>query len=439
MAAAAAGRWLLFVAVAAAVLCAGVRAQEAEEAVGSVGLDSEGLKAEIEQLKSRIHALELEKSSIALDLKHKDVIIYQKDSDIKEKSEKVVKLQSDLAAIQGKGTSDAEEKVAKAEARVADLQKQVANLEAKIGKQYKEKEAAEARAALAVQQKNELSAKLEELQKTVDLKQAKIRKTERALKAAEEEIIKIKSEANSKIEELLEAHGAWLPPWLASHLVRYQAHWDEHGKPAVDFAFQKAWEKKSEAEKWAEPHLEVVKTKWIPALKEYWLLIVAHVEPHVKAVQAKSIKAFEASKKAVTPHIIKLNENVYPYYQEAKRVTKPYIEQVASISKPHVEKVKTALKPYTEEAVKHYGNFLESASIYHSQVQAHVKQTLKKHEWTKPFATKEFEWFAASAVLALPVMILFRIFSSACSKKSKRPSKHAHHHGRRKAKRGHHG
>uniref|UniRef100_A0A7N0TLA8 Uncharacterized protein n=1 Tax=Kalanchoe fedtschenkoi TaxID=63787 RepID=A0A7N0TLA8_KALFE len=426
---AAVGRWLWLAVLVAVVLCAGVRADGGvgdDVGVRSEGFDSAGLKAEIEQLKSKIHALDLENSKIALDLKHKDVIIYQKDSDIKEKSEKVAQLQSDLAANQRKGANDADEKVANAEARVADLKKQ-------------EKDAADARTAHAEKQSNELKSKLEELQKTIDLKQAQIRKTERALKAAEEEIIKIKSEVNSKIEELLEAHGAWLPPWLAAHLVRYQAHWDEHGKPAVDFVFQKALDKKAEAEKWAEPHLEVVTTKWVPAIKEYWLLIVAHVEPHVKLVKAKSIEAFEASKKVVTPHIIKLHEHLDPYYQEAKKVTRPYIEQVASLSKPHVEKVTFALKPYTEVAVKHYGRFLESASIYHSQVQAHVKERLKKHEWTKPFATKEFEWFAASAVLALPVMILFRIFSSACSKKTKQPSKHAHHHGRRKAKRGHQG
>ncbi|CAM8969518.1 unnamed protein product [Rhodiola kirilowii] len=420
------------------LLCAGVygEAGSGAEEVGSKVFDASGLEVEIKQLKSRIHALELENSKIALDLKHKDVIIYEKDSVIKEKSEKVASLQNELSSIQGKGTSVAEEKVAKAAAHVSDLEKLVSKLEAKIAKQEKGKHAAEARATHAEKQISELSSKLEELQKTLDLKQAIIQKTERALKAAEDEIAKIKSEADSKIEELLEAHGAWLPPWLAAHLLHYQAQWDQHGKPAIDFTFRKALEKKAEALKLAEPHLKVVKTKWVPAIKEYWLLIVAHIEPHVKAVKAKSNEAFEASKKAVTPHIIKLHEYMDPYYQKVKKVTKPYIEHVASVSKPHVEKVKLSLKPYTEEAVKTYGRIRESASIYHSQVQVHVQETLRKHEWTKPFATKEFEWFVASALLALPVMILFRVFSSICSKKTKRPSKHAHHHGRRKAKRG---
>ncbi|KAL9659340.1 hypothetical protein QQ045_024145 [Rhodiola kirilowii] len=428
--------WLVMV---AAVLCARVRADagSGEEGVGSEGYDSSGFKVEIEQLNSRIHALELEKSKAGLDLKHKDVIIYQKDSVINEKSERIATLQSDLAMIRSKGTSDAEERVAKAEARVSDLEKLVAKLEATIGKQQTEKDALKATVSHAEAQNNQLSSKLEELQKTIDLKQAKIRKTERALKAAEDEIVKIKSEANSKIEELLEAHGAWLPPWLAAHIVRYQAHWNKHGKPIIDLAFQKALETKAEAEKWVEPHLQVVHTKWVPAVKEHWLLIVAHVEPHVKSVKIKSFEAFEISKKAVTPHIIKLHEHMDPYYQEAKKVTKPYIEHVASVSRPHAEKVTLALKPYAEGVVRICGSFLESASSYHNQVQAHVQETLKKHEWAKPFATREFEWFAASALLALPVMILFRIFSSACSKKTMQTTKHPHHHGRRKAKRGH--
>lgn len=41
-------------------------------------------------------------------------------------------------------------------------------------------------------------------------------------KYSQDEIVRIKFEANSKIEELLEARGAWVPPWLAAHVNQYQ-------------------------------------------------------------------------------------------------------------------------------------------------------------------------------------------------------------------------
>ncbi|XP_058768592.1 uncharacterized protein LOC131642347 [Vicia villosa] len=61
-----------------------------------------------------------------------------------------------------------------------------------------------------------------------------------------------------------QTHGAWLPPWLAVHYLRCKSvgetPWNEHGKPLLEVIAQKALEKKSQAGKWAEPHLEIVKT-----------------------------------------------------------------------------------------------------------------------------------------------------------------------------------
>ncbi|KAL6955554.1 hypothetical protein U1Q18_047660 [Sarracenia purpurea var. burkii] len=146
-------------------------------------------------------------------------------------------------------------------------------------------------------------------------------------------------------------HGAWLPPWLTVHLI--------HGQ---------AVEKKVQAEKLVEPHMETIKMKWIPAAKEQWLMLTTYVEPHVQLLSTKVSEIYEASKSAVIPHVTKVQELVDPYCQDFKKASKPYIDQVAIVAKPHVDKVRGAVKPYTKEVVHAYGKFLESATIYHQQV-----------------------------------------------------------------------
>ncbi|XP_031276359.1 uncharacterized protein LOC116134848 [Pistacia vera] len=410
------------------------------EVTGSNGVDSSALKIELDKLKSKIHSLESLVDEKARELKSKDETLSLKEKLIQEKSDNILSLQKELALLQKKETLNAAEEVGKARARVGELEKQVDKLKKELERQHKEKEAKEARAKEAEKKISELRTKLDELQKINDEQKSKIRKTERALKVAEEEMMKAKSEVNSKAKELTEVHGAWLPPWLAVHLFHCQSliatHWNEHGKPAMDIAIQKALEKKSQAEKWAEPRLEIVKTKWLPALKEQWLVFTTNVEPHVQSLKTKTIEAYEASKTAITPHVVRVQEIVDPYFQETKKFSKPYIDQVATVAKPHVDSVRLVLKPYTKKIVHAYGKFLKSATTYHHQVQASVQETLKKHELTRPLATKEFEWFAASALLALPIIILFRIFSAVFCKKARRPVRHANH-SRRKGKRGH--
>ncbi|CAL5184179.1 unnamed protein product [Lathyrus oleraceus] len=234
-----------------------------------------------------------------------------------------------------------------------------------------------------------------QIQKINEEQKKQIRKTERALKVAEEEMLKAKLEATFRAKELSETHGAWLPPWLAVHYLRsksvVETHWNEHGKPLLEVITQKALEKKAQAGKWAEPHLETVKTKWIPVVNEHWSVVKTKVEPHVQLLTTKTVEVYKSSKDALTPHLSKGLECVDPYYQEVRKFSKPYLDQVATAAKPHVEKVQVVLKPYTKKVVHAYGNFLESATAYHSQVQATVQETLKKHELTRPLATKELE------------------------------------------------
>ncbi|KAE8734731.1 hypothetical protein F3Y22_tig00000715pilonHSYRG00045 [Hibiscus syriacus] len=413
-----------------------------EPAIESDSASSSALKAELDQLKSKIRFLESNVEEKIRELKTKDEKIKEKYKIIQLKSDSITSLQTELSSLQKKGTSDAEEQVGKAHAQALELQKQVDKLKTELEAKLKKADSLEARATKAENKLNELSLKLENLEKINKEQVNKIAKTDRALNIAEEELIKTKFEASSKGNELMEVHRAWLPPWLAMQLNRGQAfiqtHWTERGKPAVDMVVQKALEKKALAEKWAEPHVETIKTKWVPAIKDQWVVVTTHAEPHVRSLKTKTVEVYEASKTAVTPHIVKVHEIVVPYFQEAKKFSKPYIDQVATLAKPHYDNVCKVMKPFRKEVVNAYGKFLESATTYHQQVQASVQDTLKKHELTRPLATKELEWFAASALLALPIIILFRIFSSIFCKNGKKRARHAHTtHGRRKGKRGH--
>ncbi|PSS11284.1 hypothetical protein CEY00_Acc15483 [Actinidia chinensis var. chinensis] len=415
--------------------------EQAEEVVRSDGFDS-SLKIELDQLKSHVLALESNVDEKTRELKNKDDILATKEKIIRETADIIASLKSEIASLQKKGTLDADERVAKAYARIDELEKQVEKFRKELETKDREKEALKSHKKESEKMMVELNMKLENLQKIIDEQKTKIHKTERALQVAEEEMMKVKVEASSRRNELMEVHGAWLPPWLAAHLIRCQSfvetHWNMHGKPAFDEVIKKALEKKVQAEKWAAPHVETIKIKWIPVAKEQWLVITTSMEPHVLLLSTKATEAYKASKSAVTPHVVKAQELVGPYFQEVKKVSKPYIDQVATVTKPHVDKVQSAIKPYTKEIVNAYGMFLESATIYHHQVQDTVQGTLHKHELTRPLATKEFVWFAASALLGLPIFILSRICSAIFCKKVKKTVRNGNsNHARRKGKRGH--
>ncbi|KAJ8763848.1 hypothetical protein K2173_003630 [Erythroxylum novogranatense] len=406
------------------------------------GVDTSVLKSELEQLKSKIHVLESIIDNKAKELKSKDEAITQKEKIIQDKLDTIASLQDEVSLLQQKkGKLDAAEQVGKAHARAGELEKQIDKLKKEVETHQREKEALESRILAAEKKVDILLLKIDRLQETNEEQKSKLRKTERALKDAEEEMMKAKFEATSKTKELMEVHGAWLPPWLAVRLVYLQSsaqvHWHKHGKPAMELVMQKALEKKAQAEKWAEPHVETINSRWIPAAKEQWLVVSTHVKPHVHSLKTKTFEAYKASKTAITPHVIRAHEVVDPYFQEAKKFSKPYIDQVATVTKPHVDKVRVALKPYTKEAIRAYGKFLESATMYHHQMQGTVQETLKRHELTRAFATKELVWFVASALLALPVIILSRMCSAIFCKKAKKPTRNANNHPRRKAKRGH--
>lgn len=411
------------------------------EIVRSDNSEFSDLKVELDELKSKIQKLESHLDEKNQELKRKDEVIAQKEKIISAKLDSISSLESEIASLQEKGKLDAEEQVGKAYARAHELERQVDDLKRQLETLNGEKESWETIANEAEKKTHEASLRLENFQKIHEEQKSRIRVAERALELSKEEMRKAKFEAASKIKELTEVHGAWLPPWLASHYGHFQSliktHWNEHAKPAIDVVIQKAADKTAQAAKWAEPHVRTVKVKYIPAVKERWLVVKTNVKPHVETLTTKMVEFYQTSKSVITPYAVKSKEAIGPYYLEVKKFSKPYIDQVATVTKPHVEKARVVLKPYTKELVRAYGKFLKSAAVYHHKVQGAVKETLNKHEMTKPLATRELEWFAASALLALPIILLFNICSAIFWKKTKKPMRNTVNHARRKGKRGH--
>lgn len=378
----------------------------------------------LEQLRTKIGALDARIEEKTQEVKDKDELIAAKEKTIKEKSDSIVSLQSEITSLQEKGRPNAEEQVGRVHSQAGELEKQVERLKIEIETKNKEKEVLEARAIDAKRKAFELNSKVENLQKVIDEQKTKLRKTERALKIAEEELMKAKFETTSKTKELMES--------------LLEKNWKVHVKPALDMALQKGAEKKAQVEEWSAPHAETLKTRWIPVIKEQWVVITTKAEPRVKILKSKTLEIYEVSKNIIAPHIVKVQELADPYFQELVKVSRPYIDQVATATRPHVDKIRTALKPYMQEIVRTSGKFLESATTYHHKVQDTVQEKLKSHELTRPLATRELVWFAASAVLALPILILFKVCSAVFCKKVIRPVQNGNsNHSRRKSRRGH--
>lgn len=55
--------------------------------------------------------------------------------------------------------------------------------------------------------------------------------------------------------------------------------------------------------------------KWIPAMHEQWLVVKTNSKPHLQLLCKRSSEVYEASKQALTPHIIRAQDFVYPYFQ----------------------------------------------------------------------------------------------------------------------------
>ncbi|XP_070671675.1 uncharacterized protein [Malus domestica] len=241
-----------------------------------------------------------------------------------------------------------------------------------------------------------------QLQKVNDEQKTGIQKTEHDLQVAEEEIVKEKFGISSISEDLTE-----------TYIVTY---WNELGRPAFNLGIEKALKMKARGEGWTEIIVERIRTNWIPRLKKQSLEFKAYLEPNIRLVTAKIVDVYRSSKSSIGTLVLKAQNMADPYIQEAKKYTEPYIDRVAMVTKPHLDKLHIALKPYTKK----------------------VKEILKNNELTQPVASMELAWFAATALLALPAVFLFKLYSATLGKKTKKRSHSSYaNHTRRRLKRAH--
>ncbi|MFS7967166.1 hypothetical protein Hanom_Chr09g00782601 [Helianthus anomalus] len=403
--------------------------------------DDSSLQIKHQHLLSKIQNLESSIDERSREINVKDERIKQLEMIVLEKSNSLTALHSEIQSLQKKESVYAKEVEGEAHARASELAKQVDNLKAEISKQNTKKEALEARINVAEKSIAELNVKLEKLQKVNEEQKIRIRNTENALQKAEEERIRLRLNAARYSKELEEVHDSWLPSWFAVPLFHYQSvlvtHWNVYGRPALDITVQKALETEGKVRKWARPHIDDLHTKWIPSIKDQWLTFVTNTEPYVQLLTSKTVEMYNETKKSLRPHITNIQTLLDPYIKEAKKFIKPYINQLSKTLGPHINKTRIFLKPYTKKILRGYRRFSKTTVKYHRQVHANIHQVLKENEFTRPFASYELAWLLASAVMVIPVMVLFSWLSALFSKKPRRRTRSHTGHSRRRPKRVH--
>ncbi|XP_028556931.1 apolipoprotein A-I isoform X12 [Dendrobium catenatum] len=323
-----------------------------------------GADSGIEELRSRLSALEYSIADRIQDIKKKDQSILNFENAINEKSASIFSLQSQIELLRKQAAADAQQYVEKVNKQASEMEKQVARLKSEIEAQTMKRGALEARGAEAEKNMQELNLKLErfffQLQENYDKQKLRIKNTERDLQVAEEELMKAQLEAASKLKKLTE--------------------------------------------------------KWIPVAKERMFSFTSYVQPYAQLTSAKTMEVYETFKKKIAPHIMKVQELPNPYFLEARRFSKPYVDQITNVARPHVEQLQVVFDPNL--AVQSYKKFAKTTLTYHNQVKVTVHENLKKHDLTKRFATTELSWFLASAILGFPMFFLLRLLSAIFCKKT---------------------
>ncbi|CAN8326559.1 unnamed protein product [Cochlearia groenlandica] len=247
------------------------------------------------------------------------------------------------------------------------------------------------------------------------------------------------AELSSKLENI---GVKWFSSKLGLNPDKTQAYvmtlWHQHLSPTLHMNLRKVSRKIDQLEKWSEPRIESLNSKWIPSIKDACVTLTVYLEPKFQYLADKSIEMLSMSKQTFTPHLIQ-GFDVSCYYLKVMRThTHPYTTKVLTIAKPHLEKVQVALEPYTKNIRYGLKKLVNSTRIYHQQAQ----EMLKNNEVTRPVATMDLAWVAATAIVGFPLIFTIKLLSAISNPKRKqRYNSHKHKqesiNGYRRAKRRH--
>lgn len=384
---------------------------------------------EIQLLKSKIAFLEKSINVRAHELRNKDDRISQIETVVQEKADSVASLQSEIEYTQQKRSTEGEVHVSDSYVKASELEKQVDKLKKEIEMQNEKKEALEVRANIAERKIQELNKKLQNLDGISNEQKSIIHKAEYALQQEQENLVEAKLfQAASRTYELREDHGGWVPQWLAVHIDYFKSYldpfWIEHGKPALKMTIQKAMEKKEQFDRTVEPHIEAMKTEWIPSMVEKFDTFMINFEQRLQLLFTRATDFYHVSEDYIIPHVLKI----------ARKFAEPYISDVLMATKPHFISMKVALKPCTKILDRAFEKFTNSWTLYHHQ----VHETLKHHELSRSLSNVDLNWFAATALLTLPIIVFLQLLVSLLSKRTAKPPRNSQKpHSRVRGKRRH--
>ncbi|ESQ54213.1 hypothetical protein EUTSA_v10025377mg [Eutrema salsugineum] len=292
---------------------------------------------------------------------------------------------------------------------------------------------------IPVKHASEAEEKVYELEKQVFrlIREVEIQRKRRLeLETSAEIADKKVAELSPKLENI---DGKWFSSKLGLNLNKTQAYlmtiWHQHLSPTLHITLEKVSRKIDQIQKWSEPHIETLNSKWIPSIKDACVTLTIYLEPKVQYLTDKSMEVLSMSKQAFTPHLIQ-GFHVSCYYLEVIRThSYPYTSRVMTIAKPHLEKVQIALEPYTENVRHGLKKLVNSTKNYHQQAQ----EMLKNNEVTKPVATMDLAWVGATALIGFPLIFIIKLLSAVSNPKGKKRYSHKQEPiiGYRRAKRRH--
>jgi len=231
----------------------------------------------------------------------------------------------------------------------------------------------------------------------------------------------VERRAKLTAEELAMVLGMWLPYWFASRSVHCQelasAKWHLHGKPVLDALSQKVAVTLAYGQRLVEPHLQEIQNKLVPVAKVHFNSLKNTTKPYVSVMVTRGTRAYRVCRDAIQPCMVRTQEFADHYWQESKKLCKPYIARIAAASEPYIARGRVVLGPYMRPVTSAWTRLVTSTRMYHRQVQKWIIGFMEDTELLNPHSAHTLAWWTASALFALPMFAIYKIFSVTVRKK----------------------